>query len=175
MNSVEAVSVSKIFDVNSTDAAEAEIAMTSSYDRCSHPALSEAIKKAREQVSALISTEVDQQAEIDELLQETFFKEAEYEFQIRLTEDLRATCLIASEPDLYRSITGSRVNDEQATNLALITSTRTVSSVIENYTNEKVKGRSCAVHADNSTTCEALTSHIALASAPFIKLAVKNR
>jgi enolase len=332
MNSVEAVSVSKIFDVNSTDAVEVEIVTTSGYGRCSYPAPSEAIKKAREQVSALIGTEVNQQAEIDQLLQETFsssnmsmafsvaianaaaaslgmplyrylggflansmpyplmkifstsidyfaiptgassfagavaaamsvdrefnklampkdptevdvlsqlatiiegitskfgfdvklgvdfkasqraqnklsldeqgqmtpndrlehilslasqynlyfiedpFKEAEYEFQIRLAEDLRTTCLIASEPNLYKGITGSRVDDEQATNFALITPTKTVSSVFEKYASEKAKGHSCAVRTDNSTTCEASTSHIAVAlSAPFIKLAVKGR
>ena len=37
MNSIEAVSVSKVFDINANDAAEVEIVTTSGYGRCSFP------------------------------------------------------------------------------------------------------------------------------------------
>jgi len=333
MNSIEAVSVSTILDVNATDAVEVEIVTTSGYGRCSFPAPNEAVKRAREQVSALIGTDVNQQAEIDDLLQKVFslpsmsmafsvavanaaaaslgmplyrylgglfansmpyplmkifgaevdyfaiptgagsfasaiaasvgvyrgfntskmprdpaqvdilsrlttitegissrfgfdiklgvdfkasreaqnrlslkeqgqmtandrlehilslasqyglyyiedpFDEAAYEFQNQLTDELGATCLIASESNLDKGIAGSRViNDERGANLALIAATRTVSSVFENCASEKSKGHSCAVLTDNSTTCEASPSHIAVAlSAPFIKLNVRGR
>ena len=333
MNSIEAVSVSKIFDVNATDAVDVEIVTTSGYGRCSFPAPSEAVKKAREQVSALIGTGVDQQAEIDELLQKVFslpsmsmafsvaaanaaaaslgmplyrylgglfansmpyplmkilsadvdyfaipigagsftsaiaasvsvfrglntskmprdpaqvdilsrltaitegvssrfgfdvklgvdfkasretqnrlslkghgqmtandrlehilslasqyglyyigdpFDKAAYEFQNQLTDELGATCLIASESNLDKGITGSRViNDGRGANLALIAATRTVSSVFENCASERSKGHSCALLTDNSTTCETSLSHLAVAlSAPFIMLNVRGR
>ncbi|MGZ8932204.1 MAG: hypothetical protein ACXW06_02830 [Halobacteriota archaeon] len=333
MNSIEAVSVSKIFDVNSTDAIEVEIVTTSGYGRCSYPAPSDAVKKAREQVSALIGSEVNQQVEIDELLQGLFslsnmsmafsvavanaaaaslgmplyrylgglsansmpyplmkifstevdyfavptgagsfanaiaasvgayrefnkskmpsyttqldilsrlsmiiegisrrfgfdvklgvdfkaskqaqntlslneqgqmtandrlehiltlatqyglyfiedpFNEAEYEFQSQLADELRATCLVASGQNHDRGITGSNVaSSDRGANLALIVPTKTVSSVFEDYAREKAKGHSCALLTDNSTTCEASTSHVAVAlSAPFIKLSVKGR
>jgi enolase len=333
MNSIEAISVSKIFDVNSTDAIEVEIVTSSGYGRCSYPAPSDAVKNAREQISALIGSEVNQQAEIDELLQEIFslpnmsmafsvavanaaaaslgmplyrylggvsansmpcplmkifsaefdyfavpigagsfsnaiaasvsayrefnkskmprnptqvdilsrltmivdgisrrfgfdvtlgvdfkasrqaqhtlsldtqgqmtpndrlkhiltlatqyrlyfiedaFNEAEYEFQNQLVDELWATCLIASGQNHNKGVTGSSVNSSDGgANLALIVPTKTVSSVFENYTNEQAKGHSCALLTDNSTTCEASSSHIAVAlSAPFIKLSVKGR
>ena len=72
MNSIEAVSVSKAFDINATDAVEVEIVTTNSYGRCSFPAPGEAIRKAREQVATLIGREVSQQAEIDEVLESIF-------------------------------------------------------------------------------------------------------
>jgi enolase 1/2/3 len=333
MNSIEAVSVSKIFDVNSTDAVEVEIVTTSGYGRCSYPAPSDAVKKAREQVSALIGLEVNQQAEIDELLQEIFslsnmsmafsvavanaaaaslgmplyrylgglsansmpyplmkivsaevdyfavptgagsfasaiaasirayrefskskmpkgpiqadilsrltmitegisrrfgfdvklgvdfkasrqaqnalslnergqisasdrlehiltlvhqyglyfiedpFNEAEYEFQTQLADELHAKCLIASAQNLDNAIPGSHtISNEGGANLAFIVPTKTVSSVFENYAYETAKGHCGAVLTDNSTTCEASTSHVAVAlSAPFIKLSVKGR
>ena len=333
MNSIEAVSVSTILDVNATDAVEVEIVTTSGYGQCSFPAPSEAVKKAREQVSALVGKDVNQQAEIDDLLQDIFsmpsmsmafsvavanaaaaslgmplyrylgglsansmpyplmkifgaevdyfaiptgassfasaiaasvsmyrefnapkttrdpaqvdilsqltmiaegisrrfgfdvklgidfksskeaqnrlslnkqgqmtandrleyilslaseyglyyiedpFDEAESEFQLQLTDELRATCLIASESNLDKGITGSRVvKDGRGANLALITATRTVSSVFEHCANERANGHSCAMLTDNSTTCEASPSHIAVAlSAPFIKLNVRGR
>jgi enolase len=333
MNSIEAISVSKIFDVNSTDAIEVEIVTTSGYGRCSYPAPSDAVKKAREQVSALIGSEVNQQADIDELLQEIFslpnmsmafsvavanaaaaslgmplyrylggvsansmpcplmkifsadldffavpigagsfanaiaasvsayrefnkskmprdatqvdilsrltmivegissrfgfdvklgvdfkaskqsqhslsldaqgqmtpdshlehiltlatryplyfiedaFNEAEYEFQNQLVDKLWETCLVASSQNHNKGVTSSPVNrSDEGVNLALIVPTKTVSSVFEDYVNEQAKGHSCAVLTDNSTTCEASNSHIAVAlSAPFIKLSAKGR
>ncbi len=333
MNSIEAVSVSKIFDVNSTDAVEVEIVTTSGYGRCSYPAPSDAIKKAREQVSALIGLDVNQQVEIDELLEEVFslsnmsmafsvaaanaaaasigmplyrylgglsansmpyplmkifstevdyfavpngagsfasaiaasisayrefnklkmpkdpiqddilsrltmsvegiskmfgfdiklgvdfkasrqaqntlslneqgqmtandrlehiltlatqyglyfiedpFNKAEYELQNQLADELQATCLIASGQKLDKGIPGSHATSKEGgANLALIAPTKTISSVFENYANEKAKGHSGAVITDNSTTCDASTSHVAVAlSAPFIKLSVKGR
>ena len=333
MNSIEAVSVSTILDVNAIDAVEVEIVTTSGYGRCSFPAPSEAVKKAREHVSALVGTDVDQQAEIDDLLQEVFalpnmsmafsvavanaaaaslgmplyrylgglfadsmpyplikifgagvdyfaipvgagsfasaiaasvsvyrefstlktprdptqvdvlsrltaiteeissrfgfdvklgvdfkasrqaqnrlsfnkrgqvtandrlehilslateyglyyienpFDDAESECQDQLTEELRATSLIASKSDLEKGNGDPRVvKDGRKAHLALITATRTVSSVFELCGNARAKGHSCAVLTDNSTTCETSPSHIAVAlSAPFIKLNVSGR
>jgi enolase len=61
-----------MFDINATDAAEVEIVTTNGYGRCSFPAPGEVIRMAREQVSTLIGREVNQQAEIDEVLKDIF-------------------------------------------------------------------------------------------------------
>ena len=331
MNSIEAVSVSKVFDTNATDAAEVEIVTTNSYGRCSFPAPSEAIGRAREQVSTLIGKEVNQQAEIDEVLEsssllpnmsmafsvaiasaaaaslgmplyrylggffanampcpllkvasadadyfcipqgassfasaiaslasvreqlkkldvhrdsvhadilnrlaaimdavsgsfgfevrlgmdfkasnhvegrfnfadhpsstgtsrlrylldlarqynlyyiEDPFDRAESEFQRQLTDELGATCLIASEADPDTRISRSSKSIRK-TNLALIAPTGTVSSVFETFSRERANGRSCALLTDNSATCDASPSQLAVAlSAPFVKLSIKGR
>ena len=333
MNAIEAVSVSKVLDVNATEAVEVEVVTTSGYGRCSFPAPGEAIKRARERATGLIGTEVNQQAEIDELLQEAFslpnmsmafsvaaanaaaaslgmplyrylgglfansmpypllkvasdeadyfviptgassfaraiacstrvfrelkasrmaphpsvidtlnrlaaiterasnvfgfdvkigvdfkasgqahyglrfheegsmtanqrlqyilslagdyglyyiedaFDEAEHEFQYRMSNELGATCLIASASKFNRDGTDSHeTNHGKRTNLALIPLTRTISSVFDNYTHKRAHNQACAVLTDNSTTCEASPSHLAVAmSASFIKLNVRGR
>ncbi|MGZ4852617.1 MAG: hypothetical protein ACXV3D_05455 [Halobacteriota archaeon] len=333
MNSIEAVSVSKVFDINATDAAEVEIVTTSGYGRCSFPAPAETIRRAREQVPTLIGMEVSQQAEIDEVLQGIFslpnmsmafsvaianaaaaslgvplyrylggffanampypllkifsadadyfgipvgagsfasaiasvasihqelnnldirgdsahtgilnrltriidgvsgrfgfevklgvdFKASKYaqgkisfahhasttgtsrlrylielarqydlyyiedpfdrtesEFQRQLIDDLGVTCLIASDADVDTRIADARsLKSCMETNLALIAPTGTVSSVFETYSREKAEGRSCALLTDNSTTCDASPSQLAVAlSAPFVKLSIKGR
>jgi enolase len=72
MNSIEAVSVTKILDAHGEDAVEAEVVTTSGYGRCSFPAPSETIRRAREEITTLIGKDANQQAEIDELLQDVF-------------------------------------------------------------------------------------------------------
>jgi len=72
MNSIEAVSVTKILDAHGKDAIEAEVVTTSGYGRCSFPAPSETIRRAREEITTLIGKDANQQAEIDELLQDVF-------------------------------------------------------------------------------------------------------
>jgi|GEM_PF-281454 enolase len=333
MNSIEAVSVSKVFDINATDAAEVEIVTTSGYGRCSFPAPGEAIRRAREQVPTLIGREVSQQAEIDEELQGIFslpnmsmafsvaianaaaaslgvplyrylggffanampypllkifsadadyfgipigagsfasaiaslasihrelnnldtrgdsahtdilnrltriidgvsgrfgfevklgmdFKASKYaqgkisfarhasatgtsrlrylidlarqydlyyiedpfdrtesEFQRQLIDELGVTCLIASDGDVDTRIADARSpKSRRETNLALIAPTGTVSSVFETYSREKADGRSCALLTDNSATCDASPSQLAVAlSAPFVKLSITGR
>ncbi|MFZ0011123.1 MAG: hypothetical protein WAL97_04375 [Halobacteriota archaeon] len=333
MNSIEAVSVSKVFDINATDAAEVEIVTTSGYGRCSFPAPGEAIRRAREHVPTLIGREVSQQAEIDEVLQGTFslpnmsmafsvaianaaaaslgvplyrylggffanampypllkifsadadyfgipigagsfasaiaslasmhrelnnlgirgdsahtdilnrltritdaasskfgfevklgvdfkaskhargkisfadhasttgtsrlqylldlarqydlyyiedpFDRTESEFQRQLTDELGVTCLIASEADVDTRIADARSpKSRRETNFALIAPTGTVSSVFETYSRESANGRSCALLTDNSATCDASPSQLAVAlSAPFVKLSIKGR
>jgi enolase len=332
MNSIEAVSVSKVLDVNATEAVEVEMVTTSGYGRCSLPAPGEAIKRAREKATDLIGTDVCQQAEIDELLQEAFplpnmsmafsvaaanaaaaslgmslyrylgglfansmpypllkvasedadyfvipigassfaralacsisvfrelnasmsphsnivdtlnqlfvitrrasnlfgfdvkigvdfkasrqsdnglhfrgqgsmaanerlehilslasdynlyfiedaFDEAEREFQYRLSDELGTTCLIAAASRLSRDVIDSQeTNNGKRANLALITLTRTISSVFDNYAYTRAHNQACAVLTDNSTTCEASPAHLAVAlSASFIKLNVRGR
>jgi hypothetical protein len=70
MNTAEAFSVSKVLDENATKAVEVEAVTTSGYGRCSFLAPREAIQEAKEKASGLVGTEVSQQAEIDEWLQE---------------------------------------------------------------------------------------------------------
>jgi len=72
MNSIEAVSVTRILDARGEDAVEAEVVTTNGYGRCSFPAPSETIRKAREEITTLIGKDANQQAEIDELLQDVF-------------------------------------------------------------------------------------------------------
>jgi len=72
MNSIEAVSVTRILDARGEDAVEAEVVTTSGYGRCSFPAASETIRRAREDITTLIGKDASQQAEIDELLQDVF-------------------------------------------------------------------------------------------------------
>jgi len=333
MNSIEAVSVGKTFDINATDAVEVEIVTTNSYGRCSYPAPGEAIGKAREQVSILIGRDVSQQEEIDEVLESIFslpnmsmafsvaianaaaaslgmslyrylggffanampcpllkilsaradyfgipkgassfasaiaslasihrelnnldvradsahadildrlttitggvssrfgfeiklgvdfkaskhaqdkltveerasttgtsrlrylldlarqydlyyiedpFDLTESEFQRQLTDELGATCLIASEADLDTKAADARTTKNgRETNLALIAPTGTVSRVFETYSRERANGRSCALLTDNVATCDASPSQLAVAlSAPFVKLSVKGR
>lgn len=332
MNSIEAVSVSKVLDVNATEAVEVEIVTTSGYGRCSFPAPGEAIKRAREKATGLIGTDVCQQAEIDELLEEAFplpnmsmafsvaaanaaaaslgmslyrylgglfansmpypllkvasddaeyfvipigassfaralacsisifrelndsmlphpniidtlnqlvviteqasnlfgfdvkigvdfkasrqshnglrfheqgsmaanerlqhilnlasdynlyfiedaFDEAEREFQYRLSDELGATCLIAAASKLNRDVIDSHeTNNGNRTNLALITLTRTISCVFDNYARARAYNQICAVLTDNSTTCEVSPAHLAVAlSASFIKLNIRGR
>jgi enolase len=332
MNAIEAVSVSKVLDVNATEAVEVEVVTTSGYGRCSFPAPGDAIKTAREKATDLIGTEVNQQAEIDELLQEAFplpnmsmafsvaaanaaaaslgmslyrylgglfansmpyplvkvasddadyfvipvgassfaraiacsisvfrelnasmpadpdtidtlnrlvliterasnlfgfdvkigvsfkasrqahqglrfhvqgseaakerlqyilslasdyglyyiedaFGEAEREFQHRLSDELGAKCLIAAVSRLNHDVISSHeTNNGKRTNLALITLTRTISSVFDTYARARAHNHACAVLTDNSTTCEASPAHLAVAlSASFIKLNVGGR
>jgi enolase len=67
-------------------------------------------------------------------------------------------------------------NQGKSSNLALITLTRTVSKVFDNYARARAHYESCAVLTDNSTTCEASQSHLAGAlSASFIKLNIRGR
>ena len=333
MNSIEAVSVSKVFDINATDAAEVEIVTTSGYGRCSFPAPGEAIRRAREQVPTLIGRDVSQQAEVDEVLQGIFsspnmsmafsvaianaaaaslglplyrylggffanampypllkifsadadyfgiptgagsftsaiaslasiyrelndldirgdsahtgilnrltriidgvasrfgfevklgvdFKASKYgqskisfahhasmtgtsrlrylidlarqydlyyiedpfdrtesEFQRQLIDELGVACLIASDGGVdTRIVDAHSLKSRRETNLALIAPIGTVSSVFETYSREKADGRGCALLTDNSATCDASPSQLAVAlSAPFVKLSIKGR
>jgi len=332
MSSIEAVSVSKTFDISATDAVEVEIVTTSSYGRCSFPAPGEAIRNAREQVSTLIGREVSQQAEIDDVLESIFslpnmsmafsvaiasaaaaslgmplyrylggffanvmpcpllkifsagadyfgipkgagsfasaiaslasihrelnnldisgdsahadvlnlltaitggvsrrfgfeiklgvdfkaskhaqgklsfahhaytgtsrlqylldlarqydlyyiedpFDRTESEFQRQLNDELGATCLIASQADLDTRIADAcSPKSGKEANLALIAPTGTISNVFETYSQERANGRSCALLTDNSATCDASPSQLAVAlSAPFVKLSIKGR
>lgn len=101
---------------------------------------------------------------------EDAFDEAEREFQSRLSDELGATCLIASTARSNRDIVDSHESNQgKSSNLALITLTRTVSSVFEKYACERAYNEGCAVLTDNSTAYEASQSHLAVAlSASFI-------
>jgi hypothetical protein len=66
MNSIEAISVGKIFDENSIAVTEVEI-VTTALMSMFLSVRRDTVKKAREQVIALIGSELNQQAEIDEL------------------------------------------------------------------------------------------------------------
>jgi enolase len=105
------------------------------------------------------------------------FDRTESEFQRQLIDDLGATCLIASHADV-----DTRIADEcspesrREANLAIIAPTGTVSSVFETCSRERADGRSCALLTDNSATCDASPSQLAVAlSAPFVKLSIKGR
>jgi enolase len=105
------------------------------------------------------------------------FDRTESEFQRELTDELEATCLIASQADLDTRIADARSpKSGKEANLALIAPTGTVSSVFETYSRERTNGRSCALLTDNSATCDASPSQLAVAlSAPFVKLSIKGR
>jgi len=335
MNSIEAVSVSKVLDTNATDAAEVEIVTTNGYGRSCYPASAEAIRSAREQVSKLVGKEASQQAEIDEVLQELFslpnlrmafsvataraaaasiamplyrylgglfadampyplleifdagadyfaipqgagsfasaiaslaavyreltntnaragttpsdvlkrltqiaenvsgkfgfqiklgvdfkasdhaqselrfaddaahtggsrlqylldlahqydlyyiedpFEKAEAEFQRQLVDELGAECLIASKERTDPSdaiVHAQSSTDSSNTNFSLIAPTGTISSLFETVLNERANGRSCALLTNNSATCDASPSQLAVAlSAPFVKLNIRDR
>jgi enolase len=105
------------------------------------------------------------------------FDRTESEFQRQLTDELGATCLIASEADLSTRTADARsLKSGRETNLALIAPTGTVSSVFETYSRERANGRNCALLTDNSSTCDVSPSQLAIAlSAPFVKLSIKGR
>ncbi len=105
------------------------------------------------------------------------FDRTESEFQRQLIDELGVTCLIASDGDVDTRIADARSpKSRRETNLALIAPTGTVSSVFETYSREKADGRSCALLTDNSATCDASPSQLAVAlSAPFVKLSITGR
>ncbi len=72
MNSIEAVSVTTILDAKGNDAVETEVVTTDGYGRCSFPAPRHATKSAREEIRTLIGRDANQQADVDELLQDVF-------------------------------------------------------------------------------------------------------
>ncbi len=72
MNSIEAVSVTTILDAYGRDAVEAEVVTTSGYGRSSFPASRDETKSARDEIGTLIGRDANQQADIDEALQEVF-------------------------------------------------------------------------------------------------------
>jgi hypothetical protein len=58
--------------MNSIDVTDAGIVTTNGCGRCSYSVPRDAVKKAREQVKALIGSEVSQQAELDECSKKSF-------------------------------------------------------------------------------------------------------
>ncbi len=72
MNAIEAVSVTTILDAKGGDAVETEVVTTSGYGRCSFPAPRDATKSAGEEIGTIIGRDANQQADIDDALQEVF-------------------------------------------------------------------------------------------------------
>ena len=88
------------------------------------------------------------------------------------------TCLIASDGDADTRIADARSpKSRRETNLALIAPTGNgFERFRKRYSREKADGRSCALLTDNSATCDASPSQLAVAlSAPFVKLSIKGR